>query len=76
MDKLTLEEIKAQLCGKRIVAVEASEWSGVVRSLTTNSGYVSLLLDDGTTIEAGALFIHEDKQQPSHAVGSSSRRPD
>ena len=73
MDKQALADIKTQLCGKRIVAVEASEWSGVVRSLTTNSGYVSLLLDDGTTLEAGALFVHENGQQPRHSIGVASQ---
>jgi len=57
MEKKVIEEIKHLLCGKSIVKVEASEWSGVVKSLTQNSGYVSLTLDDGTILEAGALFV-------------------
>ncbi len=59
MEKEVIEEIKRRLCGKSIVKVEASEWSGVVKSLTQNRGYVSLTLDDGTILEAGALFVRE-----------------
>ena len=57
--KTALTEIKNKLCGKRIVAIEASEWSGVVRTLMNNSGYVSITLEDGTVLEAGALYVRE-----------------
>lgn len=64
MDTSALEEMKRRLCGKRIVAVQASEWSGIVRSLTDYAGYVSITLNDGTTLEVGALFVHEGEPQP------------
>ena len=63
MEKSVIEDITNRLCGKTIVKVEASEWSGIVKSLTRNNGYVSLILDDGTVLEAGALFVRE--KEPS-----------
>lgn len=59
MEKIVIEEIKRRLCEKSIVKVEASGWSGIVKSLSNDTGYVSLTLDDGTILEAGALFVRE-----------------
>jgi hypothetical protein len=54
-----LDALKAKICGKRIVSVEPSEWSGEVQSLTKNHDYVSIKLDDGTTLEIGSVYLHE-----------------
>ena len=54
-----LDALKVKICGKTIVSVEASQWSGEVKSLTKNHSYVSISLDDGTVLEVGSLFLHE-----------------
>lgn len=65
MNEKALEEIRHRLTGKKIIFIEPSEWSGPVRSLTPNSGYFSMTLDDGTIIEVGSLLIHEKEPEPS-----------
>jgi hypothetical protein len=60
MNTVSLDEIKTQLCGKRIVNVDISKWSGIVRPLSSNSEYITLTLDDGTILEVQRVFIHEE----------------
>ena len=45
-----LDALKVKICGKRIVSVEPSQWSGEVKLLTKNHDYVSIKLDDGTVL--------------------------
>ncbi len=54
-----LEALKVKICGKRIVSVEPSEWSGEAKSLTKNHEYVFIKLDDGTTLEIGTVYLHD-----------------
>ncbi len=64
MDNTALEEIRHRLTGKRIMFIEPSEWSGVVQSLTPNSGYLSMTLEDGTIVEIGSLLIRQMEPKP------------
>jgi len=45
-----IELLKVRICGKTIVSVEPSMWSGEVKSLMKNQEFVSITLDgrDGT----------------------------
>ena len=52
-----LTTLKTKICGRRIVAVEPSQWSGEVKSLIKNHDYVSITLDDGTVLEVGGVYI-------------------
>jgi hypothetical protein len=53
-----LDILKVKICGKTIVSVEPSQWSGEVQSLTKNHDYVSIKLDDGTVLEIGSVYLH------------------
>lgn len=79
MENLDLSKLQRTLRGKRIVKVAASEWSGIVHSLmnSNESGYISLTLDEGTTVEVGRLFIHEGNGQfesEQSAASSETKR--
>lgn len=54
-----VELLKVKICGKKIVSVEPSKWSGEVKSLMKNQEFVSITLDDGTVLEVGGLYIRE-----------------
>ena len=54
-----LDALKVKICGKTIVSVEPSQWSGEVQSLTTNHDYISIKLDDGTVLEIGNVYLHD-----------------
>jgi hypothetical protein len=54
-----LDALKVKICGKRIVSVEPSRWSGEVKALSKNHDYVSIKLDDGTTLEIGSVYLHD-----------------
>lgn len=54
-----VEQLKVKICGKKIVSVEPSKWSGEVKSLMKNKEFVSITLDDGTVLEVGGLYIRE-----------------
>lgn len=58
-----VDRIRLKLCGRKIVSVEPSQWSGVVRSLSNNHEYLSITLDDGTVLEVGGLYIREQPEQ-------------
>ena len=53
-----LNALKEKICGKTIVSVEPSRWSGEVKSLAENHAYVSMKLDDGTVLEIGNVYLH------------------
>ena len=55
-----VDALKAKVCGKRIVSVEPSQWSGEVKLLSKNHDYVSIKLDDGTTLEVGSVYLHDE----------------
>jgi hypothetical protein len=59
------ENLRLKLCGKRIVSVEPSDWSGEVHSLTQNQRYLSITLDDGTVLEVGSLYIRDRPERLS-----------
>ena len=63
VEENTLEEINCRLAGKRIISIEPSEWSGLVRALTPNSGYLSMTLEDGTIVEVGSLLVREKEPE-------------
>lgn len=54
-----VELLKLKICGKKIVSVEPSEWSGEVKSLMKDQDYISITLDDGTVLEIGGLYIRD-----------------
>lgn len=54
-----LDALKGEICGKTIVSVEPSQWSGEVKLLTKNHDYVSIKFDDGTSLEIGGVYLHE-----------------
>ena len=54
-----LDALKVKICGKTIVSVEPSQWSGEVQALTTNHDYISIKLDDGTVLEIGSVYLHD-----------------
>jgi len=62
MKTTELDRLKEKICGKRIVAVEPSQWSGEVKLLSKNHDYVSIKLDDGTTLEIGNVYLHDGHQ--------------
>ncbi len=55
----SVELLKVKICGRKIVSVEPSRWSGEVKSLMKNQDYVSITLDDGTVLEVGGLYIRD-----------------
>jgi hypothetical protein len=55
----SVEVLKVKICGKRIVSVEPSKWSGEVKSLMKNQEFLSITLDDGTVLEVGGLYIRD-----------------
>jgi len=57
-----LDVLKTKICGKTIVSVEPSQWSGEVKALAKNHDYVSLKLDDGTTLEIGSVYLHDENK--------------
>lgn len=61
MKRNLLDILKIKICGRRIVSVEPSKWSGEVKSLIKNHDYVSITLDDGTILEVGGLYIREGR---------------
>ena len=54
-----LEALQVKICGKKIVSVEPSQWSGEVKALTQNHDFVSIKLDDGTILEIGSVYLHD-----------------
>ena len=54
-----VELLKIKNCGKIIVSVEPSKWSGEVKSLMKTQDFVSLTLDDGTVLEVGGLYLRD-----------------
>lgn len=48
-----------KICGKAIVSVEPSRWSGEVKSLMKNQEFLSISLGDGTVLEVGRLYIRD-----------------
>ncbi len=54
-----VDALKVKICGKRIVSVEPSQWSGEVKAISENHDYVSIKLDDGTTLEIGSVYLHD-----------------
>jgi hypothetical protein len=59
MKTTAIDALKVKICGKRIVSVEPSKWSGEVKLLSKNHDYVSIKLDDGTTLEIGSVYLHD-----------------
>ena len=59
MRRTGLDVLKQKICGKTILSVEPSQWSGDVKLLTENHDYVSVKLDDGTILEIGNVYLHE-----------------
>ena len=59
MKTIGLDALKVKICGKRIVSVEPSQWSGEVQALTKNQDYVSIKLDDGTVLEVEGAYLHD-----------------
>ncbi len=55
-----VDALKEKICGKTIVSVEPSDWSGEVRLLSNNHDYVSIKLNDGTTLEVGTIYLHDE----------------
>jgi len=55
-----VDALKEKICGKTIVSVEPSHWSGEVKSLIKNHDYVSIKLDDGTTLEIGSVYLQDE----------------
>jgi hypothetical protein len=53
------DALKMKICGKTIVSVEPSNWSGEVKLLSKNHDYISIKLDDGTTLEIGSVYLHD-----------------
>ncbi len=58
-----VEALKEKICGKTIVSVEPSNWSGEVRLLSNNHEYVSIKLNDGTTLEIGTIYLHDGNKK-------------
>ncbi len=59
MKKTGFETLKEKICGKTILSVEPSKWSGEVKLLTENHDYVSIKLSDGTMLEIGNVYLHD-----------------
>ena len=53
-----VETLKEKICGKTILSVEPSQWSGEVKLLSENHDYISIKLNDGTMLEIGSVYIH------------------
>ncbi len=63
-----VDALKEKICGKTIVSIEPSQWSGEVKLLSNNHAYVSIKLDDGTTLEIGEIYLHDgNKISDSHS---------
>ncbi|MEX2490970.1 MAG: hypothetical protein WD425_04325 [Nitrospirales bacterium] len=56
-----VELLKGKICGKKIVSIEPSKWSGEVQSLMKNQEYVSIALDDGTVLEVRGLYVRDGR---------------
>ena len=61
MKATTIDILATKICGKRILSVEPSQWSGEVKSLTKNQDFISISLEDGTILEVGQVFIREGR---------------
>ena len=61
MKATTIDILATKICGKRILSVEPSQWSGEVKSLTKNQDFISISLEDGTVLEVGQVFIREGR---------------
>ena len=61
MKTTTIDILTTKICGKRIVSVEPSKWSGEVKALTKNHDYVSISLEDGTVLEVGTVYFRDGK---------------
>ena len=61
MKTTTIDILTTKICGKRIVSVEPSKWSGEVKALTKNHDYVSIILEDGTVLEVGTVYLRDGK---------------
>ena len=59
MKTTSVDALKVKICGKTIVSVEPSQWSGEVKALTKNHDYVSIKLDDGTVLEVEGVYLHD-----------------
>ena len=67
MKRTGVSTLKEKICGKTIVSVESSQWSGEVKLLSKNHDYVSIKLDDGTVLEIGNVYLREgNKIADSH----------
>ncbi len=60
MKQDNVELLKVKICGKTIVSVEPSRWSGEVKSLMKNQEFLSITLSDGTVLEVGGLYIRDE----------------
>jgi len=56
-----MELLQIKICGKTIVSVEPSKWSGEVKSLMKNQEFVSITLNNGTVLEAEGLYIRDGR---------------
>ena len=54
-----LDALKVKICGKRIVSVEPSQWSGEVKTFTKKHDCLSIKLDDGTVLEVEGAYLHD-----------------
>lgn len=59
MKQDNVERLKMKICGKTIVSVEPSSWSGEVKSLMRDQDFLSIILSDGTVLEVGGLYIRD-----------------
>jgi hypothetical protein len=59
MKTTSVDALKVKICGKTIVSVEPSQWSGEVKALAKNHDYVSIKLDDGTVLEIEGVYLHD-----------------
>ena len=59
MKSTGLDALKMKICGRTIVSVEASQQSVGSNALTKKQDYVSIKLDDGTTLEIGSVYLHD-----------------
>lgn len=62
MKSTTIDVLASKICGKRIISVEPSKWSGEVKALEKNYDYVSISLEDGTVLEIGTVYLRDGKQ--------------
>lgn len=61
MKSTTIDVLASKICGKRIISVEPSKWSGEVQALQKNHDYVSIKLEDGTVLEIGSVYLRDGK---------------